>query len=64
MKKSKYFSAIAILTILLFLPETNIYADVIANQYQTNVVIIFIALVILTAIVLIAWKIISNLRRK
>jgi hypothetical protein len=64
MKKSKYFSTIAILTILLFLPETNIYADIVANRFQTTVELIFIASIIIAVIVLFAWKIISNIKRK
>jgi hypothetical protein len=64
MTKSKYLSAIAAITIILFFIETNVYADIVANQYQTTIGLLLIATIIIAIIVLIAWKIIRTIRRK
>jgi len=64
MTKAKHLLAITAISTLLFLPETNLYADMVTNQYQTTIGFLLIALIIITVIVLITWKIIRNIRRK
>jgi hypothetical protein len=64
MTKSKYLLVIAAITILLFLSETSVYADIVSNQYQTTIGLLLIAAIIIAVIVLIAWKIIHTIRRK
>jgi hypothetical protein len=64
MTKTKYVSVIAVLSVLLFLSETNAYADVAADPIAVGGVLLLIVGIIIGVVALITWLIIRTVRRK